>query len=176
MAYSKGRAEVRRYMDDTARNITKLMRGAGRVGGNVIADEARARCVSDRVREEIRVRVEVDGTRIITRILVPGPITGVAGLARWLEYGTSPHYITVDDSQRAGMDVQKINDLAKAGSLVIDGKFVGRTVHHPGATRRAFLRESLDIKLNDAVAAAQGYIKARVKPSGIVETSEEPDA
>ena len=83
------------------------------------------------------------------------------------ETGTAPHFIRVDDSQRRGMGINRINKSVKEGSLVINGKFVGATVHHPGARPHPFLRPALDMKEGEAIAAAQAYIDARITPSGI---------
>ncbi|WP_347271802.1 HK97 gp10 family phage protein [Rhizorhabdus histidinilytica] len=168
MAWSKGRAEVRRYMRETVpTDLMKVLRGAGRVAGNVIADEARDRSISDEVSEAVQVKVSVKDGKITVWIHVKGRMTGPAGIAVWLEYGTSPHFISVDDRQRQGMSARRINELGRQGSLVIQGQFVGDTVHHPGARRHPFLRPALDLKIREAVAAAQTYINTRVRRSGI---------
>src|SRR3546814_8055374 len=114
---------------------------------------------SDRKRE--------DGL-IIAKMQVKGPGSYIAP---WLEYGTDPHFISVDDSQRDGMSVRKVNQKVTAaggdGSLVINGHFVGTTVFHPGARPPPFLRPALDIKEGAAIQAAQNYITARVSKVGI---------
>src|SRR3546814_7310576 len=98
---------------------------------------------SDRKRE--------DGL-IIAKMQVKGPGSYIAP---WLEYGTDPHFISVDDSQRDGMSVRKVNQKVTAaggdGSLVINGHFVGTTVFHPGARPHPFLRPALDIKEGEAI-------------------------
>ncbi len=91
-----------------------------------------------------------------------------SALQFWAEYGTDPHYITVDDSQREGRTATRINRLAKDGVLVINGQPVGMTVFHPGAQAYPFMRPALDMREADAVAAAQTYINSRVSRSGIL--------
>lgn len=165
MAGMTGRNEVRQFIAAIPAQMEKILRGAGRTAARVIADEARLRCISSEVREAIKLQTEVDeGVRVIARVVVKGR---GAFIAPWLEYGTDPHFISVADDQRKGLSVRTINERVKAGSLVINGKFVGETVFHPGARPNPFLRPALDVKEADARAAAQNYINARVSKAGI---------
>jgi hypothetical protein len=155
----RGRSDVDRFFAAVPeRVITRLLVGAARVAANIIADEAKARSISEEVSDAIKVTVKRDGARIMARVQVKGK---GAYIAPWLEYGTAPHFISVDASQREGRSVARINTLHAAGSLVIGGQFVGDTVHHPGARPHPFLRVSLDLKERDAIAAAQIYINTR---------------
>jgi len=165
MATLKGRAEFSRFMQQLPDEMRKVLRGAGRAGATVIADEAKARCISEEVRDSIKTAVRSSEDRVDAKIQTKGQ---GAYLAPWVEYGTDPHFISVDESQREGMSVGRINKLHAAGTLVINGHFVGTTVHHPGARPHAFLRPALDIKEGEAIAAAQNYINARITRSGIV--------
>lgn len=148
----------------------KLLRGAARAGADVIADEARANVRSPLVAQHLGIKVESEIGHVVAKVRITGT-SKEAGWARsvgiWLEYGTDPHYITVDDSQREGRTAKRINHLAKQGVLVINGRPVGKTVFHPGAQAHPFLRPALDIREADAVAAAQNYINARVSRTGI---------
>lgn len=167
MAWAKGRSEVKRYMAGLPSEIEKkLLRPAAREMAKVVADEARLLCRSDEVAGQIKVKVKGHDGKVfgMVQVLKSGP----GNEAIWLEYGTDPHFITVDVSQRQGMSVRKINEREKAGSLVIAGQFVGTTVKHPGAQPAPFLRPAADTKEAEALAAGQAYINARVKPSGIV--------
>ncbi|MEG3089503.1 HK97 gp10 family phage protein [Sphingomonas sp. PB4P5] len=150
--------------------MKKVLRGAGRAGAKVVEDEMKVRSISQDVDEAIVTKTKGDDTRIVVKITIkPGWARSVA---TWLEYGTDPHFISVDDSQRDGMTVKRVNEQTKTGSLVIGGKFVGATVFHPGARAHPFMRVSLDVKEAEAVAAARSYINARVTRSGIVPTAE----
>ncbi len=178
MASMRGRSEVSSYIAGAQGKIIKqLLRGAARAGAKVIADDAKARSESDTVAEAIVIRTRVEEHRIVVRITVKSGWAYARAL--WLEYGTSPHFISVSEAQRNGQGIQRIN--AKVGaaggdaSLVIGGEFVGTTVWHPGARAHPFLRPALDIKANEAVQAAQKYINARVSRAGIVLTDEEDD-
>lgn len=165
MPTSKGGSEVRRYLAQLPGEIErKLLRGAGRAAAKVVAEEAKARSISSEVASAVKVKVESGDGRVTARIQVKGP---GAYIAPWLEYGTSGHFISVDDSQRMGMSVGRINKQAKEGSLVIAGAFVGTTVWHPGARPHPFLRPALDLKQGEAIAAAQSFINSRVGRGGI---------
>lgn len=164
MATSKGRSDVSRYIANIPGALERLLRGAGRAGANVIAEEAKQRSISSEVSGAIRVSTSVKEGMVTARIQVKGPGSYIAP---WLEYGTDPHFISVDDSQRQGMSIGRVNKKVKDGSLVINGKFVGATIFHPGAKAHPFLRPALDMKEVDAVVAAQAYINARVSPKGI---------
>jgi hypothetical protein len=170
MATIKGRSAVSAFLARSPEQLVdRVLRGAARAGGKVIADSAKDRSVSDDVANAIIVKLKREDHRIIVRITVrPG---WMMARAIWLEHGTAPHFITVADDQRKGLSIARINDkVGEArgdGSLVIGGKFVGTTVFHPGARPFPFLRPALDLSRDDAVRAAQQYINARVRPSGI---------
>lgn len=175
MAKVRGRDSVKRYFKDLPDDIRdKLLPGAARAGGGVIRDEAKAKVTSDVVRDNIKVTVKGGGDRVIAHI---GLSKGWSlSVGTWLEYGTDPHYITVDDSQRQGMSANRINRLKKReGVLVINGQPVGKTVLHPGARPHPFLRPALDTKRGEAIAAAQSYINGRVRSGGIVADAGGPD-
>lgn len=172
MATARRRPEVKRFIAQLPGQIERrLLRGAGRAAADVVANEARERSVSSEVTKAINTNVRSKDGQIIAKVQVKGEGSYIAP---WLEYGTAPHFISVDDSQREGMSVGRINRKAKEGSLAIGGKFVGTTVHHPGARPHPFLRVSLDLKEAEAIAAAQSYINARVTKAGIV-GNEEPE-
>lgn len=173
MATSRGGDAVKRFVTQLPDQIeTKLLRGAARSGANVIADEARTRSVSEEVSGAIMVATKREETRMLGLVQVKGP---GAFKAPWLEYGTDPHFISVVDTQRQGMSVRRINDLQRAGTLVINGRPVGKTVHHPGARPHPFLRPALDAKEAEAIAAAQAYIDARIGPAGVTPASDPGD-
>lgn len=167
MAYSRGREGVSAYVRSLPAQIERnLLPGAARAGGKVIATEAADQCRSREVAAKIEMKVRRDDGRVVARIGVAEGWARSVGI--WLEYGTDPHYITVDDSQRQGMSANRINRLAKnGGTLVINGTPVGKTVFHPGAQAHPFLRPALDTRFSDAVAAAQRHISSRVGPAGI---------
>jgi hypothetical protein len=161
-----GRDAVDRYMAGLPKRITRVLRGAARVAADVVATEVKARAASEEVRDGIEIRTKAeDGTRVVVRITVKKGWARTLGT--WQEWGTSPHFITVDDSQRGGRGVKRINsqlrDAKGDASLVINGQFVGKTVFHPGARPEPFMRVSLDLKGDDAIRAAQAHITANLR-------------
>jgi len=167
MATSRGGGEVKRFMAQLPAQIeSRLLMGAARAGGAVILTEAKARSISQDVDDALSMKAKRGIGQVTVKILVnPGWARSV-GI--WLEYGTAPHFISVDDSQRRGMSVKRINTVGKEkGSLVIGGKFVGATVFNKGARAHPFMRISLDVKAAEAIAAAQAHINSRVRAGGI---------
>jgi len=177
MATMTGRSAVSSYMAKLPEQLTRVLQGAGRAGGKVIADEVKVRAPAEEVAEAVIIRSRTQDHRIVVRVTIkPG---WAYSLALWGEYGTSPHFISVDDEQRGGLGIRRINAKVREadgnGSLVIAGQFVGKTVFHPGAGQHPFLRPSLDTKQTEAVKAAQAYINARVSRSGIRGSDEGDD-
>ncbi|OWK32294.1 HK97 gp10 family phage protein [Sphingomonas mucosissima] len=176
MATSRGGPEVRRFIAQLPKQIeTKVLRGAARVAANVVADEARRRLGGKRAKTASGAMVLIaNAVKVVTR-QVPGAIVAKVQLkgegayvGRWLEWGTAPHFITVQDSAREGRSVNRINRLAREGSLVIGTQFVGASVWHKGADASPFMRVSLDLRETEAIAAAQAYINSRVTRKGII--------
>jgi hypothetical protein len=173
----RGRADVSRYIAGVPGQMKPVLRGAGRAAAKVVADEIKQTTPSEEVREAVRIRSEADDQRVrVTIDVKPGWARSVG---TWLEYGTSPHFISVDDSQRGGVSVGRINQRVKEHgghhSLVIGGNFVGTTVLHPGARPHPTFRPALDRKEAEAIAAAQGYINARVSRAGIAKVDDGDD-
>lgn len=158
-----GQADVQRLFASIPTNAAAILRGAARAAANVVADEARLRSISPDVTGAIKVRANTKGDGAVGKVQVRGP---GAYIAPWLEYGTAPHYISVNDAERGGKSIGRINRLGKEGSLVIGGAFVGASVFHKGARAHPFLRPALDAKAAEAIAAAQTYINSRVTPAG----------
>ena len=173
----KGREAEQRRREQLPDKIRKILRGAARVGADVIATNAKERVASDAVREGVVVgRTKEHDGPIIVRITVKEGWPRALGT--WLEYGTSAHFISVDPKFADGRTAARINrldtDAAKEGragpgtTLVINGKPVGTTVYHPGARAEPWLRPARDVKARDAIAAAQDHINAGVRRSGLV--------
>ncbi|WP_260597817.1 HK97 gp10 family phage protein [Sphingomonas endolithica] len=166
----RGKSEVRSFIAGIPGEMKKVLRGAGRAGAKVVADEMKVRSISQDVDDAIVTKTKGDDTRVVVKISIkPGWARSVA---TWLEYGTDPHFISVSDGERQGMSVKRVNEQTKTGSMVIGGKFVGETVFHPGARAHPFMRVSLDVKGAEAVAAARSYINSRVSRSGILPSNE----
>ena len=163
-----GKADFDHLIEATKAQIDKIARGAARAGANVIAAEAARLCHDPEVAKSIGV-----GTRVEPGIATATVRTRGRGAYRapWAEHGTDPHFISVDDSQSDGRTVRRINRLG----LVINGKFVGKTVHHPGARPFPFLRPAFDTQSSAAFAAAGAYIQRRLTKEGLLSPPAEPE-
>jgi len=179
MATIRGRAEVSSYLSQLPHELAaKVLRGAGRAGGKILAAEAKQRSSSDDVAADIIVKTRNDQNQIVVTVTVKPGYNWFRAL--WLEYGTDPHFISVSDAQRGGQGIRRINQKVREakgeGSLVIGGEFVGQTIWHPGARPYPFFRPAFDAKEGDALKEAQAYINARISRRGITATEEGDDA
>ncbi len=166
----RGRSDVSRYLAQLPDVIAKrLLQPSARAGGKVLAREIKSRSISQDVSDAIVVKTRTEPTRIRVRVTVKGGWP--ASVANWLEYGTTRHFISVDDSARAGRSVRRINELANepgnSHSLVINGNFVGKTVLHPGAGAHPLFRPGLDAAAGDAIKTMQNEIYARLRKGGM---------
>lgn len=175
MAKVTGRDAVKRYIASVPELfMAKVLPGAARAGAAVVADEAKDRCESPEVAADIVIRTKRDGDKIRIKVTVKRGWSYSVGV--WLEWGTAPHFISVDDRQRKGRSVRAINAKSKATqTLAINGQPIGATVLHPGARAHPFLRPALDLKEAEAIRAAQHYITTRVKRSGLSGTDDMGD-
>lgn len=171
MSTSRGRAATKAFMRAVPSKLTDVVRGGARAGAAVISDEIKLRTPSDEVRDNLRTRTKTtDESIVVTIDLPPGWARSVG---TWLEFGTSEHFISVDPDVSGGRLAPRVNELVEKGdadlkgTLVINGKPVGRTVHHPGTAAQPTFRTAMDVKERDAIAEAQRYINARVGPSGV---------
>lgn len=170
MAYIKGRSQVSAHIQGISENLRLVMRGAARAGGKVFLDYIEENTPSDEVKKALRLRTKTDAGHVKATVdLKPG---WGRSIGNWLEYGTDAHFISVDDSQRNGRSIGRINQQLRqpdaSASLVIGGTFIGKTVFHPGARAHPTFRPARDLKEADAVNAAQSYINARLSRKGIV--------
>lgn len=183
MVTTRGKSKVSAFLAKLPREIEeKLLRGAAKAAGKVLATEAQSNVPSGRVRKAIKTRTGKVGDKISARVGITAKDGFIYSLAHWFEYGTSPHFISVDPSFSEGRTARRINDLDQQAakerrpgpglSLFINGKPVGSTVYHPGSRAIPYLRPALDTKGAEARAAAQAYINKRVTKAGIIGAAE----
>lgn len=167
----RGREELRGYIAALPEKLRKnILAGAARAGATVIHDEIAATTSSDTVREDLRIRVKNATEQVIATVdIKPG---WGRSLGYWLEYGTDPHFISVDPRFSQGRTARRVNRLDKTakeegfagprGTLLINGKPVGATVFHPGSQAFPTFRPALDRKEGEAIAAAQAHIDRKL--------------
>jgi HK97 gp10 family phage protein len=164
MTAVKGLGDVNSFLSTLPAKLeSNILRGALKAGADVFAAEARDTVRSHEVRDAISTSSRAEKGLVSAKVQVKGK---GAYLAPWLEHGTDPHFISVDDSVSEGKTVRRINTEVKHHSLEIGGHFVGTTVHHPGAQPYPFMRPAVDNKSGAAIAAIGDYIAARCTKAG----------
>lgn len=175
-----GRTSGRQLKDLPELFLERILPGAGRAGGQVVADAAKQLLGGKRVdtanggsaliADALKIRIRRDGTVIRGKITMEGPGSSVG---RWLEYGTAPHFISVTNV-RLGLTASRANRRLKDGdaglhaSLFINGKPVGQTVWHKGADKSPFLRPAYDANMDAIVPAMLAYMAKRITRAGVI--------
>ncbi len=166
-----GGPELLALLDQIPAKIGRnAVRGGVRAAAKVVQGEARLRVRrrSGALARSLKLSTRTDGTVISAKVKAKGKHSF---LATFIEYGVAPHWITVDDAltptrnTRRGVKkvgIGTVNKMVKRGSLVIGGKFVGASVHHPGHAAFPFLRPALDVKAAEAINAMGEYVRSRL--------------
>jgi HK97 gp10 family phage protein len=149
----KGLAELEKFLDALPEKVqVKIARNAMSAGARVIRDEAKrlAPVKTGALRSSVRVstRQQING-QITATIRAGGKTkTGDAFYAHFVEYGTEPHAIK-----------PRPKGLFKV--LKIGGVFV-RSVNHPGAKARPFMRPAFDASALKSVDAFAAQLSKRI--------------
>jgi HK97 gp10 family phage protein len=176
----KGLSELQAFLDQLPAKVERnIARGALRAGMNVVkvAAQANVHSVSGLLAKGLKVSSRARGGLVTSSLKAAGPH---GYIAKFVEYGTAAHWISVKDMVRPSrmtrhgaktFAVRTLNKMARRGSLVIGGNFVGASVAHPGASKKPFMRPALDQKANAAVVAVGNYIKNRLATKEGLDTS-----
>jgi len=179
----KGLSELQKLLDTLPAKLeANVMRGALRAGMKTVQNKAviNIDSKSGDLAKSLKISTKLrDG--IVKSVLAAKGFQGYK--AMWLEYGTRPHLISVQDidrqvnnrlSRRRGKvvleSVSTINR-RRNSSLVINGRLVGRSIMHPGAKPKPFLRPALDSSAQEALIAVGSYIKARLAKKHGIDTA-----
>lgn len=168
----EGLAALNKVLQELPAKIERnILRGGLRAGQKIIADAAKANISnhSGDLRDSIRVKTRARRGNV-TAIVVAGDEN--AFYAHMVEFGTAAHYISVSEkdkpkrTQRIGkgrsVSMKTINKMVARGSLVVAGRFVGPTIHHPGAAPKPFMRPAIDNNADRAVEAFKEYVAQRI--------------
>lgn len=170
----KGGRELSQFLDSLPDKLARsALRSALRAGAKVIKEEAEknASVQDGELRDSLKLTTKAkrDGTvsaTVYTRLFY----------AKFVEFGTAAHWIKVRDKDRPGRMTRRgfkkysigtINRMAKNGSLVIGGNFIGASVTHPGAQAKPFMRPALDAKASEAVRAVGLQLQKRLNKQGL---------
>lgn len=152
-----------------------IMRAALRAGAAVLREEAKANVPVDSGDLRRSIRVTTSFKKGIVRAAVKTDPT-IAFYAQMVEYGTKPHLIKVQDSERPinyrltskrGKLTYMSMTTVNRNVLRIGSTFVGPVVSHPGSKPTPFLRPAFDTKSGAAIAAVAAKIRERLTKEGI---------
>lgn len=163
----------RRFARNTVRNGLRAGAKVFQVGAKRLVRKR-----SRRLEKSLKLSTRMDGDIISAKVVAKGPGSYTAP---WIEYGVRPHWIVVagEDlaevrsrikSRRSTSDktrMRDLNNMVRAGSLIIGGNFVGPYVHHPGHKAFPFMRTSLETNANEGLTAVGDYIASRLSWSGL---------
>jgi HK97 gp10 family phage protein len=148
-----GLSDLQKFLDDLPVKLEKnIMRGALRAGMNVVKPVAQqnVHSVSGELDAGLKVGTRVRGQTVTAYLKATGPH---AFVAKFVEFGTAAHNIA-----------------AKTGRLSFGGLYA-KSVQHPGARPKPFMRPALDGQAQNAVIAAGEYIKNRLATKEGLDTS-----
>lgn len=152
LTHVKGLDALQKFLDTLPAKMERnVMRGALRAGMKLVQEEAKANVgvISGELRDGLKVSTSAKGGVVMSRLRA----TGKHGfVARWVEFGTVAHTI-------------------KANALAFRGRFA-KSVEHPGAKQKPFMRPALDNKAQEAVIAAGNYIKNRLATKQGLDTAD----
>ncbi len=149
-----------------AKLVKKVARGGMRKGAAVFRDSAKekVRRKSGKTAKAIKTSDNVKDGVITAKVTLKGEHSF---LGLMIENGVAPHFISVGTDAGATAKERRAatkltNQRIKRGSLVINGKFVGDEVHHPGVPAHPFMRPAFDENAEEAINAVGSYIRDRL--------------
>ena len=162
-----GLAELQAALDQLPVQIERnIVRGALRASGKVMQAAAKSRA-PQAAPSQVNAKqyggrfglladsIKINGARLKKGRLVAGVSAGgaVKGggdayYAGWVEFGTKPHIIKA----------------RRGGRLALGGR---KSVRHPGARKKPFMRPALNAAAQAAVLAFGNYVKGRLTKQGI---------
>lgn len=145
-----GGRELDAFLQTLSVKVEKnIMRSALRQGANAIKNEAKANVPVHlgELRKSIRVTTKAKGGQVSASIKAGNK---KAFYWRFVEFGTAAHKIMPKNAQ----------------ALTIGGAVV-RSVNHPGAVAKPFMRPALDAKADAALVAVAAQIRKRLTAEGI---------
>lgn len=154
-----------------------IMRGAMRAGAKVIADEAKRNVSvkSGALKKSIRISTKSKNGRVSASVKAGNKDTFYV---KFVEFGTARHLISVQDNEkplnkRRGIRFNKVVSMTTINRNVlrIGNTFIGKTVEHPGARAKPFMRPAFDAKGQEAIDAVIAYINGRLNKQGLNQRS-----
>ena len=148
-AHVNGLDQLQKMLDTVTPKLEQnIMRGALRSGMNQVKPIAQAKVnsVSGELARSLKVGTRARGGTVTASLKAKGK----AFYARFVEYGTAAHVIA-----------------GKNGGWLNFGGVFRRSVNHPGARAKPFLRPALDSQAQAALLATGEYVRARLTKEGL---------
>lgn len=159
---------LRALPDKMQKNIN---RAGLRAGAVVLREEVKRNVPVDSgdLRNSVRVTSRARNGQVSVSVKAGNSI---AYYARFVEYGTRPHLIAVDDrdrgiNRRTGRQISITTINRQRRSLSIAGNLIGPSVQHNGARPKPFMRPAVDAKLPEAIQAITAKIRERLSQQGL---------
>ncbi len=149
----KGFAELEKALSQLPEKIERnIVRSALRMAAKVVEAEAKRQVPvrSGRLRDSIRTSVKLQKGRPVATVKVGGKEKGQPFYAHLVEFGTAAHVIK-----------------AAPGKALAIGTGTLKSVDHPGATAKPFMRPAFDAATAAAVQAFGEQVKRRLTKQGI---------
>jgi len=150
----KGLSALSKYLDNFPPKFQRnIARGALRAGMNVVKPVAQSKVhsISGELAKGLKISTNSKGGQVVAKLKATGKHRSVAHL---VEFGTRAHLIS-----------------AKFKGMLSFMNVFRKTVMHPGAQPKAFMRPALDSKATPAVVAVGNYIKTRLETKLGIDTS-----
>jgi HK97 gp10 family phage protein len=150
------------------KNINRAMLRAGAV---VLRDEVKQNVPvqSGDLRNSVRITSRARGEEVSASVKAGN---SVAYYARFVEYGTRPHLVQIDDrdrgiNRRTGRQISVTTINRQRRSLQIGGNLIGPSVQHNGARPKPFMRPAVDTALPRAIDAMKKKLRERLTNQGL---------
>jgi len=178
----RGVADLDRFLSAFPKKLeTAAYRQALTAAAAPIRDAAKSRAPG-RIKGLIKSgspRKNQDGSFSI-RVYVDERKGSIGFVGYFIEYGVRPHLIIAPGAALDALEgslkplksgrrrsratlMRHLNRKERDGSLVIDGKFVGPVIRHPGFGPKPFLRPALDMMAEEAVRMFGDKIRAFIE-------------
>lgn len=176
----KGLEDLQKALDQLPAKLeANVMRGALRYAMKPVKDKAAINIdsKSGELAKGLRIYTRIKNG-VVKSVLATRGMSGYKAL--WVEYGTRPHLISVQEDEKKinyrrsvklGKLVRESMTTINRRSLEIGRNFVGPVVEHPGAKPKPFLRPALDSEGQNVVLRAADYIRARLLKKHGIDTS-----
>lgn len=156
----EGLAEFNKRLEEFPDKIHRnVLRGAIRAALKIILTDARQRVsvFSGALKDSIRISIRIINGEVVGTLKAGGRVKGGskkgkkgaergAFYAHMVEFGTAAHFIRA----------------AKNKFLKVGAGFFTKTVAHPGARQKPFMRPAIAAKSEEATAAFAAYIEKRL--------------